>query len=109
VTGNSVRQLYRSFNVAAGNDVMNIEADEQGKIAQAQSEKRATQMSAQNQILGIKERLPQDPSTSIMGDFLGAALGVGKAFMANTTKVPTGTTGGLFGGGGILGLGRDWG
>jgi hypothetical protein len=111
VTGNSVRELYRTFNVATGNDVMNIEADEQGKIAQAESEKRATQMSAKNQILGVKEALPENPSTSIMGDMVGAALGVGKSFMSNTTKItdPSQMTGGLFGGGGILGLGRSWG
>jgi hypothetical protein len=110
VTGNSVQQLYRAFNVATGNDVMNLEADEKGQLDQAQSEKRAAQMSAENQILGLKESLPQDPSSSIVGDAVGAALGIGKAFVSNTTPVTgAAASGGLFGHGGILGIGRDWG
>lgn len=108
VTGNSVLQLFRSFAVATGKDIMNIESDQRGQLAQAQGEKRADEMSAKNQLLAIKNGLPDDPTSSMVGNFVGAALGVGKSFMDNTTAVKDGT-GGLFGSGGFMGLGRSFG
>jgi hypothetical protein len=111
VTGNSVRQLFRSYAAATGNDIMNIEADKDSQINQAQQTKRADQMSSQNQLLAIKLGLPDDPTMGIIGNFIGAALGVGKSFMDNTTPITDKSqrTGGIFGNGGILGTGRAWG
>lgn len=108
VTGNSVRELFRSFAVATGKDIMNTEADKDAQVTQVQNEKRANQMSAQNQILGLYEGLPADPSSSIIGNYVGAALGIGKSFMDYTTPATT-KTGGLFGNGGFLGMGREFG
>jgi len=107
VTGSSVQQLYRAYNVATGSDIMNLESDEKGQIGQAEDEKKSDQMSAQNQILSIKEGLPSDPTNSIIGNYVGAALGIGASFMKDTTPVTNGS-GGLFNAGGILGIGRAW-
>jgi hypothetical protein len=111
VSGNSVLQLYRSYKVATGSDIMSLEADEQGQIAQAQGQKRGDQMSAENQILGIKEGLPSDPTPGIIGNFIGAALGVSNTFMKDTTRITDKSqmTGGLFGSGGFLGTGQRFG
>lgn len=111
VTGNSVRQLFRAYAVATGTDIAGFEADADSQINQAQQEKRSTQMSAQNQILAIKEGLPDDPTMGIIGNFVGAALGIGSSFVSNTTPITdkSARTGGLFGNGGVLGTGRTWG
>jgi hypothetical protein len=108
VTGNSVSELYRSFAVATGKDIMSTEADAAGQVGQAQNEKRADEMSAKNQLLAISMGLPDDPTPGIIGNFIGAALGIGNSFMTNTTPVKNGT-GGLFGSGGFAGTGRSFG
>lgn len=108
VTGNSVRELYRTFAVATGKDIMNTESDEQNQLQQGQLEKTADQKSSQNQLLGLYEGLPSDPTPGIIGNFIGAALGIGKDFMADTTSVKNGS-GGLFGNGGFAGTGRSFG
>lgn len=110
VTGNSVEDLFRSYATATGKDIMLARSDAKAQIAQGEAQKRGQQMSAKNQLLSIAEGLPDDPTNSIVGNFIGAALGVGNAFAQNTTKL-TGAarTGGVFGNGGFLGMGREFG
>jgi hypothetical protein len=76
---------------------MNIEADANNQIGQAQNQKKADQMSAQNQLLAIKNGLPDDPSASMVGNLVGAALGVGDSFMKYTTPDKTAFFGRSFG------------
>jgi hypothetical protein len=110
VTGNSVTALMRSFKVATGTEIANTEADAQGQIGQTQANQKGAYVSANNQIAGVVAGEPLDPSNAIMGHYFDAALGIGKSFMDGTTKVgASNNTGGLFGSGGFLGTGRQFG
>lgn len=110
VSGNSVQDLYRSYAVATGKDIMAIRANVKGQMGQAEAQKQQQNMDAKNKLLALKEGLPQNPASSIIGNYVSAALGVGKDFMADTTAVSSSkSTGGLFGQGGFLGVGRDFG
>lgn len=110
VSGNSVAELMRSFHVATGTEIANTDADASGQIGQTQAHSKGAYMSANNQIGGVIAGEPADPSQAILGHYFDAALGIGKSFLDNTTKVGTAnSTGGLFGGGGILGSGRQFG
>jgi hypothetical protein len=107
-----VAELFRSYAVATGKDIMAERAAARTQMAQGQLDKTSRQMSAQNQILGLKEGLPAAPTpvTNTLGSIFGAALGIGKDFMQDTTKLTgAAANGGIFGSGGILGIGRDWG
>jgi hypothetical protein len=109
VSGNSVGALMRSFGTATGTDIAGYEADKSGQIAQSRANSKGAEMSGNNQINGIVAGLPADPSTAIMGRYFSAALGVGKSFLDNTTPATKGDTSGLFGSGGLMGIGRNFG
>jgi hypothetical protein len=113
ITGNSVADLLESYRVATGKDISGIGATASGQLQQVAAENKGTQMGAQNQILGLKEGigLAPDTSTTMLSNIISGVLGVGKAYMDNTAPITDKSqqTGGLFGGGGFLGAGRQFG
>jgi hypothetical protein len=109
VSGNSVNALIRGFKIATGKDIGWMQTDADNQTRQSMMQSKGSEMDARSQITNLKNNLPSDPSNSVMGRFFGAALGIGKSFVDTTTPVTRGTTGGLFGGGGILGSGRQFG
>jgi hypothetical protein len=110
VTGNSVAALLESYRIATGKDLSGIRSNAEGEAAQTQAENKGAQLSAKNQIFGLKEGIGIAPNTSstMVSSMISGALGVGKAFVDNTTPIKNGT-GGLFGSGGFLGIGRQFG
>lgn len=88
VEGNSVQALLRNFDVVTGKNISGIKTQGDNEIAQSRFEMKGTELNARNRRQGIDNERPNDPSSKIMGRFVGAALGIASSYVSNTTKTP---------------------
>lgn len=95
VEGNSVQALLNGFAASTGKDLMYVGQEEDNQLTQVQLEKRGTKMDADNRKMALRNQLPDDPTSKVIGRFIGAALNVGDSYMKATTKTTDGS--GLFG------------
>lgn len=94
VEGNSVQALMRNFDVITGKNISGIKTEGDNALAQSRFEMKGTELNARNRMIGLRNEIPDDPSTKIIGRFVGAGLGIASSYISNTTKTPGS---GLFG------------
>lgn len=97
VEGNSVAALNNTFRVATGHDISIANLSNDNQVGELEQEKHGTTLDAANRLQSLRDARPEDPSNKMIGRYLGAALGVGQSFLANTTKDPSAFLGRRFG------------
>ena len=95
VEGNSVTALLNGFRAATGKDLMYVDQQADNELTQVEMDKRGIKMDADNRKQSVRNQLPDDPTSKIVGRFIGAALNIGDSYIKNSTKTSDGS--GLFG------------
>ncbi len=95
VEGNSVTALLNGFAAATGKDLMVVNQQAGNELTQVEMDKRGIKMDADNRKTSIRNQLPDDPTSKVVGRFIGAALNIGYSYIKNSTKTADGS--GLFG------------
>lgn len=95
VEGLSVDALLRSFDAATGNDIALTYLQRDNEVSQSRAEQKGINMDATNRLTSLKQQVPDDPSTKMLGRLFSAAFQVGGSYVQNTTKTADGS--GLFG------------
>lgn len=86
VEGPSVAAMMKAFGVATGKDIMWANQQGENEVNQVRNEERATFNDAENRKIALRNQVPDDPTSKIVGRYLAAAIGVGDAYMKSTTK-----------------------
>lgn len=89
VEGPSVEALLNSFDVATGHDISTIYLNRDAEIAQSRAEQKGFELDATNRLTSLKQQIPDDPSTKMLGRMFNAAFQVGGAYAQYTTRDPT--------------------
>lgn len=97
VEGNSVQALLRNFDVVTGKNISGIKTQGDNEIAQSRFEMKGTELSARNRMAALNNEIPDNPAGKLVGRLVGASLGIANSYLANTTRVGKGESGGLFG------------
>lgn len=97
VEGNSVQSLLQSFDTATGSDISLTYLQRDNEIGQSRAEQKGIAMDTTNRLTSLKQQIPDDPSTKMLGRLFGAAFNIGGAYAQYTTPVPAGSKGGFMG------------
>ena len=74
---------------------MYVDQQADNELTQVEMDKRGIKMDADNRKQSVRNQLPDDPTSKIVGRFIGAALNIGDSYIKNSTKTSDGS--GLFG------------
>ena len=99
VEGLSVDALLRGYDVATGSDIALTYLQRDNEVAQSRAEQKGINMDATNRLTSLKQQVPDDPTTKMLGRLFGAAFNIGGAYAQYTTPVknPDGSTSRRFG------------
>lgn len=95
VEGNSVTSLLNGFRAASGKDLMYVDQQADNELTQVEMDKRGIKMDADNRKQSVRNQIPDDPTSKVVGRFIGAALNIGDSYIKQSTKTSDGS--GLFG------------
>lgn len=94
VEGNSVAALLNGFAAATGKDLMYVDQQASNELTQVEMDKRGIKMDADNRKTSVRNQMPDDPTSKVVGRFLSAALNIGSSYASLSTPVknPDGST-----------------